>query len=63
MNFSNSFKFHRFNDIEINNTLEMPKYLLNKDDNKRSKTIKENDDLNLSKNLTNKSLKLAYSMK
>ena len=58
MNFSNSFKFHRFNDIEINNTLEMPKYLLNKDDNKRSKTIKENDDLNLSKNLTNKSLKL-----
>lgn len=54
MNYLNNFKFHRFNDYGKNNSLDMPKYLLNIDDNKRKRIVKENDEANF----TNKSLKI-----
>ena len=48
MNSLKSFKFHKFNDIPTNNSLEISKYLLNLDDNKRKKSTKESNKLNLS---------------
>ena len=43
----NSFKFHKFNDIPTNNSLEISNYLYNIDEYKRKRTAKENNKLNL----------------
>ena len=51
-----SFKFHKFNDIPINNSLEISKYLYNKSDNKRKRTVKQANELNLASTQTLKLL-------
>ena len=52
----NSFKFHRFNDIPTNKSLEISKYLYNTDGNKRKKTVKQGNDFNFSNSQTLKLL-------
>lgn len=52
----NSFKFHRFNDIPTNKSLEISKYLYNTDGNKRKKIVKQENDFNLSNSQTLKLL-------
>ena len=51
-----SFKFHKFNDIPTNNSLEISKYLYNTSDNKRKRTVKQTNELNLASTQTLKLL-------